>query len=62
MISESSTQGREHQLSEFYQEYILATKNYSFLIIDKSAKHNKRYSLYEGDSGKCFYVNGVLPP
>lgn len=48
MIEESATQGKEKILSKIYDEMILSKKDYSFIVIDKSAKRDKRYLLYDG--------------
>jgi len=40
MIEESATQGKEKMLANLYDSEILSKKDYSFLVIDKSAKRN----------------------
>ena len=54
MAEENSLQGQKKAFMALYEKEIILKKDYSFLIIDKSAKHSKR--LWKCDKGKTLYA------
>jgi hypothetical protein len=45
MMRENTIKNKWQEFQQFYEDNIISPKDYSFLIIDKSAKNDKRYIL-----------------
>lgn len=54
MAEENSLQGQKKAFMNLYEKEIILKKDYSFLIIDKSAKHSKR--LWKCEKGEKLYA------
>lgn len=60
MIEENALKNKHKQFAQFYEDNIINQKDHSFIIIDKSAKIDNRYVLYNGTKGLAEYVNPTL--
>lgn len=54
MMRENTIKNKWQEFQQFYEDNIISTKDYSFLIIDKSAKNDKRYILVKEGWKSCY--------
>lgn len=53
MAEENSLQGQKKKFMDMYEREIILKKDYSFLVVDKSAKHDRR--VWKCEKGKVIY-------